>query len=222
MAAWLSILGLYNYDPTIFDELVIPTAADITTDAEKVSDPFVPDSTDLIAYICMELAELPLVYPSAPTMQTMVGVWSRVHITEWRALYNTLLYKYNPIWNKDGTSTKTVQGDLHILSGGSHQTMQADQTTTTEDNVTGYDTNSYSPNTQETTTITADPSANINTNIYDDQTDHADYSETIVDQGNIGVTSTMSMIKEQRDVVQFNLYKHICDEFKEQFCLMTY
>lgn len=220
--AMLSVLGLYNFDSTLFDDMVIPTAADITTDAEKVDSPFIPVKDDLIAYICMECAELSLVYPSPTVMKDMIGVWSRVHLTEWKALYNTLLYKYNPIWNKDGTSTRTVKGDLHIMSGGSHQTTKADTTTTVQHDVTGYDANTYSADTKDTTQTTADPEANVGTFVYDSQKDHADYTDTTVDQGNIGVTSTMSMIREQREVVQFNLYQHIADEFKHHFCVMVY
>ena len=110
--AMMSILGLYNYDPTIFDGLIIPTAADITDEAEKVSDPWIPVKSDLISYICMECAELELVYPSAPVLAAMIAVWSKAHFPEWKALYNTMLYKYNPIWNVDGFEKET-----HDLDG---------------------------------------------------------------------------------------------------------
>lgn len=40
--------------------------------------------------------------------------------------------------------------------------------------------------------------------------------------GNIGVTTTQQMIKEQREVVKFNLSDYIIDEFKRRFCLLIY
>lgn len=40
--------------------------------------------------------------------------------------------------------------------------------------------------------------------------------------GNIGVTTTQQMIKEQRDVVQFNISDYIIDSFIKRFCLMIY
>lgn len=40
--------------------------------------------------------------------------------------------------------------------------------------------------------------------------------------GNIGVTTTQEMIKQQREVVQFNMYDYIVQHFKEEFCLMIW
>lgn len=42
------------------------------------------------------------------------------------------------------------------------------------------------------------------------------------EQGNIGVTTTQQMLKEERDVSQFNIYDFIAENFKERFCLMIY
>ena len=47
-------------------------------------------------------------------------------------------------------------------------------------------------------------------------------SHTLHAQGNIGVTTTQEMIKQQREVEQFNLYDIIIQEFKERFCLLIY
>ena len=47
-------------------------------------------------------------------------------------------------------------------------------------------------------------------------------SETIRAHGNIGVTTTMQMIREQRDIVKFNLYDIITEEFKLRFCVLVY
>lgn len=40
--------------------------------------------------------------------------------------------------------------------------------------------------------------------------------------GNIGVTTTQSMIKEERDIASFSTIKYITDSFKKRFCLMIY
>ena len=220
--AWMSILALYNLDPTIFDGMVIPTADDIDTSVPTVSDPFVPDKDTLISYICMELAEVGLVYASPSAMRDMIRVWSSVHLKEWIDLYNSMIWAYNPIWNKDGKRTHTVKGDLHIMTGGSTTSAKIDQTTTSDDRVTGYDSGVSQPYTNNTTTQKGDMDKNQSKFEYNTQKDSAEYTETDIEQGNIGVTSTMSMIKEQREIVQFNLYKHIMDEFKHQFCVMIY
>ena len=220
--AFLSILGLYHYDPTVFDGLVIPTANDIRTTAPVVEDPFVPNKDTLVNYICMELAELSLVYASPATVKEMIGVWSQVHLNEWIELYNTLILENNPIWNKDGTRTHHVKGDLHLMTGGATTKTGTDMTSETRSNVTGYDADTYSPDTQDIVHNTGDLDKNLNQFTYNNQRDQADYIETDVEQGNIGITSTMSMIAEQREIVKFNLYEYITQQFKNQFCVMVY
>lgn len=40
--------------------------------------------------------------------------------------------------------------------------------------------------------------------------------------GNIGVTTTQQLIKEQREVERFNLYDIIIEDFKMRFCILIY
>lgn len=232
--ATLSILGLYNWDPAVFRDLVIPTAADITSDAEKVTDPWVPDKDVLIRLICMRYAELSLVYPDWKDMQTMIGMWSAARLPVWVALYNTLLYKYNPIWNKDGHYLETRN-----LAGSDNRTdnlAHGDTTTVTNMNtaltgdvthqVVGFDSDTFSneskniPNTVESvngsTTTNGSNTGTSNHATTDTGTIRRD------ETGNIGVTMTQEMIQRQRDIVAFNLYETIAEEFKQEFCVMLY
>lgn len=41
-------------------------------------------------------------------------------------------------------------------------------------------------------------------------------------RGNIGVTTTQEMIQQERDIVQFDIYEHIVNSFKLNFCLLVY
>lgn len=220
--AWLSILGLYNYDNTIFDGLRLPAPSDVRTPAEIIANPPELDKETLIKYICMELAELSVVYASPVTIKEMITVWSDVHFNEWLELYTTLLYSYNPIWNKDGERVHHVEGDLHLMTGGHTTTVNMDQTTTDTNDVTGFDTNDYSKDTRRTSNVTGKDSDNRQKLTYNSQKDHANYMETDTERGNIGVTTTQAMLKEQRDVVQFNLYDFICQQFKREFCVMVW
>lgn len=210
----LSILGLYNYDPTIFDGLTIPTAADITDEADKVTDPFVPDKQTLIQYICMQLAEMELVYTKPEVVKTMIGIWSSVRLPVWKAIYNTLLYKYNPIWNKDGTIKE--EHDLTIKDNYTVTNLKTEHDGNVAQEVTGYDTNTYSPNTRQVVD-TADTQNGATENIHTDKG-----TITRTEGGNIGVTMTQEMIRQQREVVEFNLYDYIMHDFKAQFCVAVW
>lgn len=250
--AQMSILGLYDYDPTIFDGLTLPTAADITDEADKVANPWVPDKQDFIAYLLMQAAELELVYSSAPVMATMITVWSAAHNYEWKQLYNTMLYKYNPIWNKDGlwketrdldgknertanldttdTRTYTNLTDEHTLTN-----LTNTQTGAIEHDVTGYDASSYSPNTRDNYNQLKNVGTGSEKNVRNGEDKNVEkitgtdkyYTEdngtiTREESGNIGVTMTQEMIQRQREIVQFNLYDYIARQFIKQFCLMVY
>ena len=47
-------------------------------------------------------------------------------------------------------------------------------------------------------------------------------SHEIHAHGNIGVTTTQKLIREQRNIEQFNLYDIIIEDFKMKFCIMIY
>lgn len=199
--AILSILTLYNYDSTIFDNLVIPTGADIVQDGSKVPNPWIPDRQALIDYICFKAAELEVVYADPDVLKEMIGVWSKVRNRSWIQLYNTLLYSYNPIWNKDGVITENRQQNTGNAGSNSG---------TLEHQVTGYDSTSYSPSTKDISSGSYSDTGNLTEGI------------TRKEQGNIGITSTQELIQKERELAEFNLYEQICREFRNEFCLLLY
>lgn len=265
----LSINALYNYDETIFDDLVLPRPEDIDSKAEIIADPEPLDKDLLIANILSELGELSLIYSDPATVKTMIRIWSAINKRPWLQLWETLLYSYNPIWNKDGTyrETRSLQksgqesGSL-TDAGTSGRTVVTDQDTssqssgsttgsesgtankTTAHNVTGFDTNQYSPDTQDvengstsgqsseqtigsvtgTNDITVTENGTSGLTRTTGGTSSGTEAETLerVEQGNIGVTTTQQMIREQREIVQFNMYHYITESFKERFCVMVY
>lgn len=83
---FLSILGMYNYDNTVFERMVLPES--INRDV-------------LISMICSELAELELLYPDLETMRLIVGTWSIANLANWNKLIATTELEYNPIENYD-------------------------------------------------------------------------------------------------------------------------
>lgn len=82
----LSVIGLLNWDQTVFDELVLPDGADKQT------------VVDNIAFTCGELG---LVYSEPDTFRHMIGVWSQVRAYSWKRLWESTLLEYNPIENYD-------------------------------------------------------------------------------------------------------------------------
>ena len=101
---WLSIQGIYEYDPTVFAGFESPTY----TDSDNVVHTLNRD--DVINNILLQCAELEVVYPSPQMMKFAIGVWSASNQDAWNKLYASQLMKYNPIWN--------VDADIKINRGG--------------------------------------------------------------------------------------------------------
>ena len=84
----LSIMGLYEYDNTLFQGLQVP---------EGVSKEHV------INEILLQCAELEIVYPNIDIMKLAITTWSVANQYTWQKLYDTMVVEYNPIWNVDAT-----------------------------------------------------------------------------------------------------------------------
>lgn len=143
--------------------------------------------------LLMECAELEVLYPDPDFMKPAIASWSAMMAPVWQELYDTTQYEYNPIWNKDGTYRETETRDLSADGESIHDTMGFNST-----NWSNSDRNRSSGT--DTGTITREHT----------------------EQGNIGVTTTQQMIKEQREVVEFNIMQRIIEDFKMRFCILVY
>ena len=224
--AWISIAGIYAHYPTIFAKLVLPTAADYADlPADIVDHPFVPNKDDLIRYLCMQLAELPMVYSDPDSVKDMIGYWSKAQLPVWIHVWQTMLYKYNPIWNKDG-EVQEKRDITYKNAGNSTDTgtvgNSGSSSGSVENQVTGYDTNSYSPNKKD---ITASSGSNTETrnlagHTYNDGESHDSFGRW--ERGNIGVTSSQELVLRERQLAEFSFYDYLTDAFKKQFCVMIW
>ena len=100
---WLSIQGIYEYDPTVFDGFDSPSYTDPDNNVHVLN------KNDVINSICLECAELELLYPSVEMMKFAIGVWSASNYDAFCKMYASQLIKYNPIWNVDADETVKLQ-----------------------------------------------------------------------------------------------------------------
>lgn len=242
MRATLSILGLYQREPKLFDELVLP--GNMKKDV-------------LIDNILYEAASLEAYYPDPNFMKFMIGRWSFMNQSVWQKLYDTTVLEYNPIFNYDrteewtenekmldGRTAASTETETRNLKTGetSRTDSNGDVTTTgtmkTELNVSGYNEVTFTPSEETIETPDTMTSNNI---IVDGTRDSTDTGTVSIDKkdtesldrkrdnlrtgrafGNIGVTTTQQMIQQERETVLFNMYKVITDSFVDRFCLMVY
>lgn len=241
----LSVLGLYNWDDSIFDNLMLPEGIEQST---------------IVDNLLVELAELEVLYPNPDTMKMLIGIWSRKQCGIWEKLYATTQFDYNPIENynriEEGSGTNrnsTTHGGqdtdtLGIMHGGQDtiQTQSADGGTDSSKNgefvagfnpgtPTGSDDGLLKKQRNETSVDYGRTSSGNRTDSYgktENRTGTKSYGHTEMHSGadshelhahgNIGVMSTQDMINQEREVVKFNICDYIIDDFKRRFCVLVY
>lgn len=178
MNANLSIIGMYNYRPDIFEYLSLPDGISAELQIDQ---------------ILLKAGELELLYQSADFMKEAIRIWSTTEQSVWMKMYATTTLDYNPIWNKDGTITTTNKGNYTDDSTGISS-------------VKGFNSNAWAEHAK----------------IDSDRKGTTTGEEIRRETGNIGVTTTQQMIREERDISEFNMYDYIADSFIDRFCLMVY
>ena len=203
----LSVLGLYNYDDTLFDPMVVPEGVDKTN--------------VLIPNLLSELAELEVLYADPEIMKTIIEVWSKKQLPVWTKLMNTVNLEYNPIYNKDGyyeedetTDRDTTNSVTDILSAtvtdeGSNTNLVSAFNSSAFEN---REKDELENERREEQQNSSNSSGNENGTVHRERHEY----------GNIGVTTTQQMIKEERDVAQFNIVNYIIEDFKQRFCVLVY
>lgn len=151
----------------------------------------------LIDELCMECGEMNLTISNPQILKIAIDRWSSTRIEVWQHLFDTTQYVYNPIWNKDGVIKETEK-----------MTSKSSMDGTDTDETSAYNSTTYQPNNKTT--------------IDHDTAGEANVERTRIEQGNIGITTTQQMIKEEREIADFSLYRLIIDEFKRRFCIMVY
>lgn len=142
--ATMSLLGLYNYDESLLDGLIesLPSKQGIPSGYE---DSYYTDVTidpqTVVENLLVECAEFEILYADFNALKRIIKIWSAKEKLVWQKMYNTICYKYNPIWNKDG---KSIWTERQTGSGTRTETETGTKTTnangTTNDEYTSTST----------------------------------------------------------------------------------
>lgn len=124
MQAALTLMGMYDYDNTLFDNLHLPDGLE----RENVRDT-----------ILLQCADLELLLPNPSALKWTIGVWSKHRLSSWEKLYDTTIIEYNPIENYD---RKEEWNDIGNGSGtGSATSFDSGDMQDTNANRSEYDNN---------------------------------------------------------------------------------
>ncbi len=192
--AKITLIGLYHYDATLFDNLALPTGY---------------DSQTFIDTLLLEHGEKPVLYPDFDFMKFSIGAVSRKWAEELKRIYDVLTAEYNPIENYDRHEDIT---DDYIH--GTTATTERLTDETTEDKVSAFNESTYQPDRK---TIISGGKVS-NTMAGKDTTDHDGHVH-----GNIGVTTSQQMIESEIDLrTKNNIYEIAARVFANELLIQIY
>lgn len=218
----LTMLGMYEYDPTLFEDLTFPEGI------EK----------DLaVNEILMRCGEFAILYPNLEFLKYQIAKWGQKHYRTFEKWVYALSQEYEPLFNYDRTeqesNTRSIMGtnQQSAIDTGSNNESIAEQEAGTGSNtgkVAAYDSSSLEDkNKQDTQTATSKNTSRAVTtgatsNIMGSDTENETYNHSSRVFGNIGVTTSSKMLEEYLDVQRWNIYENIAEIFVGEFCIMIY
>lgn len=112
MKATLTVLGLWQYDNTIFGGFVTPPSI---------------QPNILRDLIFTEAGELETIYPNPEIFKQILSSWSQSKLISWQKIENALSAEYNPIENYDRTEehNDSYTRTLSENGGGKSETKKA-------------------------------------------------------------------------------------------------
>ena len=234
MAATVSILGLYNYDPNIFELLHLPDSVQQQT---------------IIDLIISEAAELEILYPNPDILRVIIGAWSKSRQNAWARIAEALDAEYNPIENtdryedhledytRDLMESDDYTRDLkesddynrNLTDSGNSNTSGSIQNSRTGYNSSDLqltDSSGSEDHSDDTRSYTGGDNRNKGYTGGDNRNKGftgGDTRHTVIHtHGNIGVTTNQRMVQAEVELRQTDIYSIIVNEFIDKFCIGVY
>lgn len=244
--AKITLIGMYNYDSSIFDGIVIDSGESL-------------DRNVIISQILVKCGEFETLYSDADFMAFMIGFWW----TRWKHSFykwaRALSIVYAPLENYDrqesfsrshtgsedttlnitgsrdtntttsGTSTETTTGTDGSTVSDTINRYRSAYDETTNPSLTDRETDAKTQSDTHSQTVGASGSGTEKEKVQE-EAEHVTekdigFSETETNRvhGNIGVTTSQQMLQSELDLHKdFQLYDQIADTFKMELCVFVY
>ena len=201
--AKITLIGMYNYDNTLFDGLTLPEGYDKET---------------FIDSLIMEHGEKCVLYSDFNYLKACISAWGRKWSLELSRIYEALTAEYNPIYNYDRYEEYTDKGNStdkpdyesvnsQKVAGNVENQISADNSSTYQpEGKTISDMGSISQTVKGTR-------SNVETELKHEAHMY----------GNIGVTTSATMVTEvveQR--IKYNLYETAAKLFANELLINVY
>lgn len=236
--ATMTLLGLYSYNPNLFELLTVPAGI---------------DKGILVDNILTRSADFETLYTDPDFVHDSLRIWSAKWRRTFERWYAALSQNYDPLsnydrheeWTDTGSGTKNMtetsageESESRSTDGTSTVTgTTTDETSaTTENTVSAYNSSAYQPN-EKTVTDGESSSSLSNTNtsttgeeVTRDRSSSTSGSESTASEnkrtgrawGNIGVTTSQQMLEAELSIAEWNLYDHITDIFLSEYVIPVF
>ena len=213
--ARLTLWGIYQYDKTLFDNIVLPDGID----KDNLISDIMRNSGDLYPY-----------HQVPEYLKKNITFWFSRRLFDFERMYEALRVEYSPIENYDRKENTTRN---YENSGTDKESTTLGSTTTStnigsndnENKVSAYNESDYSNREKDiqsyNSTITNTGSGTDTT-----QTEYGLKRKEVEDirvHGNIGVTTSQQMIESEMELrAKYDIYKIISREFEREFLVQVY
>ena len=208
----LTLIGIYDYDPTLFDGLTLPDGYDKQT---------------FIDSLLLEHGEKCVLYANPDFMKYSIGAWGRKWALELERIYGALSAEYDPIFNYDRYEEYTDNEGTKLksnLDAGRTMTDKPNLKVTSENTISADNSGSYQPQDKNVTDTTG-TAQNVDekSNTKTDSEGERELKHKAHLYGNIGVTTSVDMwSQEVRGRMQYGLYNAACRLFANDLLIGIY
>lgn len=238
MRATMDLIAAYSYDPSVLDLLVLPEGVDRGV---LIDNLLMETAEREIIYSNLGFLKQAI----GSWSKKNLSVWEELYKTQ-HYEYNPIWNKDGTILE---TETRNLAGsNYHTDNVDRVDNLQDKNTRNFEDKETrdlddsstnsvyGFNSSTEAPESKVVTdqngtdtinhtgTDTVDHTGRQDVDrTYDEKTtDTGTISRARTEQGNIGLTSTQDLIRQQQELVKFNLMDYIIKDFGDKFCLGIY
>lgn len=213
--ARLTLWGIYQYDKTLFDDIVLPDGI---------------DKDNLVADIMRNSGDLYPYHQVPEYLKRNINFWFARRLFDFERMFKALRAEYSPIENYD--RIEGIRRDYQNSGQDKETSTLGSSTTSThtgndsaETQVSAYNEEEYTNRDKETlnyNTSTETKGRGSDTITTDYGLRRTETEETRI-HGNIGVTTAQQMITEEIKLrAQYDIYRIITMEFEREFLVQIY
>lgn len=200
--AKITLIGLYNYDSTLFDGLKLPAYFNKQT---------------LVNTILLAGGEFGALYPDPAFMKQAISLWSAKNQRYFERLAKLMQTDYDPLENYNRREEWDDTGSGSSESAFNNTTTGTDSSTT-ENKVSAYNSSAYENRDKATTTGTdSETDSGSSTGSSEYENHRKGYA-----RGNIGVMSSQDMYRQEMALVGISPYDVMAGDFINEFCIKLY